>query len=94
MAWFPRKLGGNKRPSTKLENFANKIEGGDELQKLTPIVKGTSLEVTTHTQVVATLVGVALENNHFSMDASSSLLGLEEKSNFNIIQRNMFKNKK
>jgi len=49
MAWFPRKLGGNKRPSTKLENFANKIEGGDEFQKLTPIVKRTSLEVTTHT---------------------------------------------
>jgi hypothetical protein len=31
MAWSPRKLGSNKRPTTKLENFENKAKGGDEL---------------------------------------------------------------
>jgi hypothetical protein len=75
MAWSPKQLRGNKKPSTKILNYENKVEGGDELQKLTPIVEGTSLKVTTHTQVVATLACVALENNHLSMDASSSLLG-------------------
>jgi hypothetical protein len=31
MAWSPRILGGNKKPRTKLGNFKNKAEGGDEL---------------------------------------------------------------
>jgi hypothetical protein len=31
MAWSPRKFRGNKRPTTKLGNSENKVEGGDEL---------------------------------------------------------------
>ncbi len=75
MAWSPRILGGNKKPRTKLGNFKNKAEGGDELQESTPIVNRISLEVTTNTQVATTLVGVVLESNHPFLDASSSFLG-------------------
>jgi hypothetical protein len=74
VAWSPKKLGGSKRLAAKLEKYQNKAESGDELQKPTPIIEGTSLEVTTNTQVVATLIVVALENNHLFLDASSSLL--------------------
>jgi len=55
MAWSSKKLGRSKRLTTKLENSKNKTKNGDELQEPTPIVEGTSLEVTTNTQVATTL---------------------------------------
>jgi hypothetical protein len=93
MAWSPRKLGGSKKLAIKLKNSKNEVESSDELQELTPIVEGTSLEVTTNTQVATTLARVALENNHPSLDAYSSLWGMEEENDLNIIQRNKLNNK-
>jgi hypothetical protein len=55
MAWSSKKLGSSKRLATKLENSENKTKNGDELQKPTSIVEGTSLKVTTNTQVATTL---------------------------------------
>jgi hypothetical protein len=55
MAWSSKKLGSSKSLATKLENSENKTKNGDELQEPTPIVEGTSLEVTTNKQVATTL---------------------------------------